>query len=214
MKNNFDLALKLVLEHEGGFVNHPQDPGGMTNLGVTKAVWEEWVGHPVDEKAMRNLTPQIVAPMYKRKYWDRIRGNDLPDGIDYVVFDAAVNSGPGRAVKWLQGCVNVDMDGALGPKTMAAVKAANPETVVSDYCKRRLSFLQDLPTWSTFGKGWAKRVQEVEEKAKKSFLSLSQNSSINFQSPIVINTKLIITNSSRIGIASRGSFIWFLFLRG
>ena len=171
MKNNFDLALKLVLEHEGGFVNHPQDPGGMTNLGVTKAVWEEWVGHPVDEKAMRNLTPQIVAPMYKRKYWDRIRGNDLPDGIDYVVFDAAVNSGPGRAVKWLQGCVNVDMDGALGPKTMAAVKAANPETVVSDYCKRRLSFLQDLPTWSTFGKGWAKRVQEVEEKAKKSFLS-------------------------------------------
>lgn len=165
MKSNFDKALAAVLHHEGGFVNHPSDPGGMTNLGCTKAVWEEWVGHPVDEKKMRALTPADVAPLYKRKYWDKIKGDELPDGIDYVVFDAAINSGPGRAVKWLQGCVGADMDGALGPKTLALVVAADQKELVEDYAKRRLSFLTDLPTWSTFGKGWGRRVSEVEKTA-------------------------------------------------
>ena len=165
MKENFDAALKAVLHHEGGFVNHPADPGGMTNLGCTKRVWEEWVGHPVDEKAMRALTPEDVAPLYKKKYWDAVRGDDLPDGVDYIVFDTAINSGPGRAIKFLQGCVGVDTDGALGPKTLAAVKAADPKKLVDDYAKRRLSFLQDLPTWGTFGKGWSRRVAEVENTA-------------------------------------------------
>lgn len=165
MKENFDDALKAVLHHEGGFVNHPKDPGGMTNLGCTKRVWEEWVGHPVDEKAMRALTPEDVAPLYKKKYWDAVRGDDLPDGVDYIVFDTAINSGPGRAIKFLQGCVGADMDGALGPKTMAAVRAADPKQLVEDYAKRRLSFLQDLPTWGTFGKGWSRRVAEVENTA-------------------------------------------------
>ena len=163
MKENFDAALEAVLHHEGGFVNHPSDPGGMTNLGVTKKVWEEWVGHEVDEKAMRGLTPEIVGPMYKRKYWDKIQGDELPAGVDYCVLDAAINSGPGRAVKWLQGCVGADMDGALGPKTLAAVKASNPKELVDNYCKRRLSFMQDLPTWDTFGKGWSRRVEEVNK---------------------------------------------------
>lgn len=165
MKSNFDKALAAVLHHEGGFVNHPSDPGGMTNLGCTKTTWEEWVGHPVDEKTMRALTPADVAPLYKRKYWDKIRGDELPNGIDYAVFDAAINSGPGRAVKWLQGCVGADMDGALGPKTLALVAAADQKELVEDYAKRRLSFLTDLPTWSTFGKGWNRRVSEVEKTA-------------------------------------------------
>lgn len=165
MKQNFDTALAAVLQHEGGFSNHKDDPGGMTNLGCTKRVWEEWVGHPVDEKAMRALTPEDVAPLYKKKYWDAVRGDDLPDGVDYIVFDTAINSGPGRAIKFLQGCVGADMDGALGPKTMAAVRAADPKQLVEDYAKRRLSFLQDLPTWGTFGKGWSRRVAEVENTA-------------------------------------------------
>lgn len=165
MKENFQKALDAVLHHEGGFVNHPKDPGGMTNLGCTKRVWEEWVGHPVDEKAMRALTPEDVAPLYKKKYWDAVRGDELPDGVDYIVFDTAINSGPGRAIKFLQGCVGTDMDGALGPKTMAAVRAADPKQLVEDYAKRRLSFLQDLPTWGTFGKGWSRRVAEVENTA-------------------------------------------------
>lgn len=163
MKENFERALAAVLHHEGGFVNHPSDPGGMTNLGCTKKVWEEWVGHEVDEKAMRALTPADVAPLYKAKYWDKIKGDELPDGIDYVVFDCAINSGPGRAIKFLQGCVGADMDGAIGPKTLAAVRAADAKALVEDYAKRRLSFLQDLPTWGTFGKGWGRRVAEVQQ---------------------------------------------------
>jgi len=163
MKENFERALAAVLHHEGGFVNHPSDPGGMTNLGCTKKVWEEWVGHEVDEKAMRALTPADVAPLYKAKYWDKIKGDELPDGVDYIVFDCAINSGPGRAIKFLQGCVGVDMDGAIGPKTLAAVRAADAKDLVEDYAKRRLSFLQDLPTWGTFGKGWGRRVAEVQQ---------------------------------------------------
>lgn len=163
MKANFDAALKAILHHEGGYVNHPADPGGMTNLGVTKRVWEEWVGHEVDEKTMRNLTPEIVGPMYKVKYWDKIKGDELPTGVDYVVFDAAVNSGPGRAAKWLQACVGVDPDGGIGPKTLAAVAAVDASQLVEDYAKRRLSFLMDLQTWDTFGKGWGRRVAEVQK---------------------------------------------------
>jgi len=161
MKANFDSALKAVLRHDGGFVNHPDDLGGMTNLGVTKKVWEEWVGHEVDEKAIRALTPEVVGPMYRKKYWDKIRGDDLPTGVDYAVFDAAVNSGPGRAAKWLQGCVGVEQDGGIGPKTLAAVAAFDPKDLVEDYAKRRLSFLMELPHWGAFGKGWSRRVAEV-----------------------------------------------------
>lgn len=162
MNQNFQAAFTQVLKSEGGFVFNKSDPGGMTNLGCTKAVWEEYVGHPVDEKAMRALTPNDVAPLYKRKYWDKVSGDDLPNAIDYIVFDTAINSGPGRAIKLLQACVGVDVDGGLGPKSLAAVRAFDAKQLVSDYSKRRLSFMMDLPTWSTFGKGWLKRVNEVE----------------------------------------------------
>jgi lysozyme family protein len=103
--------------------------------------------------------------MYKAKYWDKIKGDDLPTGVDYCVFDAAVNSGPGRAAKWLQACVGVEPDGGIGPKTLAAVAAIEPADLVEDYAKRRLSFLMDLKTWDTFGKGWGRRVAEVQASA-------------------------------------------------
>jgi len=163
MKQNFAECLQKLLVHEGGFVNHPDDPGGMTNLGVTKAVWEEWVRHPVDEKQMRNLSPAIVAPLYRAKYWDKIKGDELPSGVDYVVFDAAVNSGAGRAAKWLQACVGVEVDGGIGPKTLAAVSAFDANQLIEDYAKRRLSFLMDLKHWDTFGKGWSRRIAEVQK---------------------------------------------------
>ena len=161
MKDNFQKALAAVLVHEGGFVNNPKDPGGMTNLGCTKAVWEEHCGHDVDEKTMRGLTPADVGPLYRQKYWNKIQGDELPSGVDYVVFDAAINSGPGRAAKWLQACVGVEPDGNIGPKTLAAVRAFNAKALVDDFGKRRLSFMMDLPTWPTFGKGWSRRVLEV-----------------------------------------------------
>ena len=161
MKSNFAEALQKILVHEGGFSDHPLDPGGMTNLGVTRRVWEEWTGHPVTVRQMIDLTPAKVAPMYRRKYWDKVHGDELPAGVDLVVFDAAVNSGPGRATKWLQACVGVEVDGDIGPKTLAAVNAFDTAHLIDDYGRRRLAFLLDLPTWETFGKGWTKRVAAV-----------------------------------------------------
>jgi lysozyme family protein len=165
MNSNFKAALDHVLKSEGGFVNHPKDPGGMTNLGCTKNTWEEYVGHPVSEADMRALTPDSVAPLYKRKYWDKVAGDDLPSGLDYAVFDAAINSGPGRAAKWLQELVNVQVDGAIGKGTLAAVEAVDTQKLISQYNDRRLQFLESLPTFATFGKGWSRRVSEVQSAA-------------------------------------------------
>ena len=107
MKDNFADALTALLIHEGGYANNPADPGGMTNLGVTALTWAMWVGHDVNEKQMRALTPSIVAPLYRRKFWDACRADELISGLDYAVFDYAVNSGVGRAIKALQNCVGV-----------------------------------------------------------------------------------------------------------
>ena len=169
MNNNFETCFALILAHEGGYVDHPRDPGGRTNLGVTQHVWEEWLGRPVSEKEMRALTPMMVKPLYKRKYWDACRADDLVAGVDYAVFDVAVNSGPGRAIKFLQSCVDVTVDGGFGPATLAAVKKAeeNPTRLIELYCAKRLEFLQSLRTFETFGKGWSRRVQEVKDKALK-----------------------------------------------
>jgi len=166
VKDNFEVCLKHLLVHEGGFVNHPKDPGGMTNLGVTAKVWSEWVGHDVNEKIMRELTPASVAPLYKRKYWDAVRADELLSGVDYCVFDCAVNSGPGRAIKFLQSCVGATPDGGFGPATMAAVnKVRDAKKLIEDYSNERLEFLMSLPTFDTFGKGWSRRIKEVKNEA-------------------------------------------------
>ena len=170
MRENFGAALQHVLVSEGGFVNHPSDPGGMTNLGVTARTWEDWVGHAPTEKEMRALTAKDVAPLYKRKFWDAIKGDDLPSGLDYCVFDCAVNSGPGRAAKMLQEVVGVKPDGGIGPVTMAAVRAAcvtdeDTKTLINAFCDKRLQFWQGLTTFATFGKGWTRRGKEVREAA-------------------------------------------------
>jgi lysozyme family protein len=169
MQSNFETCLAKLLVHEGNFVNHPEDPGGMTNLGVTIKVWEEWVGHPVSEKEMRNLTPLMVGPLYKRKYWDACHADELISGLDYCVFDTAVNSGVGRAVKLLQSCVGATPDGGYGSITNALVKKAEqePAKLIEAYCAKRLEFLQSLRTFETFGKGWTRRVEEVKAEALK-----------------------------------------------
>jgi lysozyme family protein len=165
MNENWEMAFQMVLKHEGGYVNNPKDPGGMTNLGVTKKVWEEYVGHEVDEAIMRGLTPDMVQPLYKKNYWDRIKGDQLPDGVDYAAYDLAVNSGVGRAAKYLQQIAGVPADGMIGPKSIEAIKACPAEEVVDALCDMRLEFLKRLPTWTTFGKGWERRVVEVKQKA-------------------------------------------------
>jgi lysozyme family protein len=168
MTDNFDNCLKHLLVHEAGFVNHPSDPGGMTNLGVTAKVWAEWTGHDVNEKIMRNLTPADVAPLYRKKYWNACRADELVSGLDYAVFDCAVNSGVGRAIKLLQKCVGVPADGGFGPTTYAAVaqfKGGTSKKLVEDYCNERLEFLTSLLTFGTFGRGWTRRVNEVKNEA-------------------------------------------------
>jgi len=165
---NLDRAMQHVLKEEGGFVNHPKDPGGMTNLGVTARVWEEWVGHPVDEKQMKALQPADVIPLYQRKYWNATRCSDLPSGLDLCVFDTAVNSGPGRAVKLLQGCLGVAADCAVGNNTLAAIAQFKNQALIdliNGYCDSRQAFLASLPTFSTFGKGWTARVERLRSEA-------------------------------------------------
>lgn len=166
MKANFSRSLESLLKHEGGFSDDPLDPGGMTNRGVTRAVWSEWLGRPASVKEMAQLTVQDVTPLYKRKYWDKINGDELPDGLDYCVFDFAVNSGVGRAAKLLQSCLGVTVDGQIGPKTIAAAKASNVKKVIELYGLARLTFLKSLPHWSVYKNGWSSRVADVTAAAQ------------------------------------------------
>lgn len=167
MKSNFEQCIAALLLHEGGFVNHPKDPGGMTNLGVTKTVWEGWTGHDTTEAAMRNLSTSDVEPLYRKKYWDAIQGDALPSGVDYCVFDTAVNSGAGRAIKLLQRSIGVTQDGLIGPNSLAAILVSDVGSLIDKYCAVRNEFLQSLSTFDTFGKGWTRRVSEVNLKAKE-----------------------------------------------
>lgn len=165
MRSNWDNSFKLMLKSEGGFVNHPSDPGGMTNLGVTKATWENWVGRESDEAEMRGLTPEKVEPLYKKKYFDAVRGDELPMGLDYLMFDFAVNAGAGRAIKTLQTAVGVTPDGGFGPMTMAAVQAVDPNELIERFSQAKEDFYRSLTTFATFGKGWLNRVADVKVKA-------------------------------------------------
>jgi lysozyme family protein len=162
VKDNFPQCFALVLKNEGGYVDNPADPGGATNLGCTKATWEAWVGHPVTKDDIKALTPNDVMPLYKAKYWDTIKGDDLPEGVDYAVFDYAINSGPSRAAKALQSVLSVTVDGQIGAATLRALETSNPREVATAVCEARLAFLQSLSTYATFGKGWSRRVSEVE----------------------------------------------------
>jgi lysozyme family protein len=166
MKHNWDEALAHILKYEGGYVDHKLDPGGMTNLGVTKRVWEEWIGKPATEADMRALTPAMVGPLYKKRYWDAVRGDDLPSGVDLCVFDAAVNAGVGRASKFLQQAVGVTADGQIGPKTLAAITAKSADDVIEEFCALREAHYKSLSTFATFGKGWMRRLGSVEAESK------------------------------------------------
>ena len=163
MINNWNNSFKLLLASEGGYAELKGDSGGKTNLGVTQAVWENWVGHVSGEKEMRSLTPEMVEPLYKKKFWDACRCDDLPSGIDYLVFDFAVNAGVGRSAKTLQTVVGTTPDGAIGNKTIAAVNLT--DDLINKFSNEKARFYQSLPTFSVFGKGWLSRVERVKFEA-------------------------------------------------
>ena len=168
MIENFQKSLALVLKSEGGFVNHPSDPGGMTNLGVTKKAWQLYVGwrREVDEAEMRGLTPEIVAPFYKTKYWDACKCDQLPLGIDYAVFDFAVNAGASRASKIMQTALGTAADGIVGPATIGVAVNADPDEFLEKFSAAKEQFYRNLPTFEHFGKGWLRRVAEVKNAAE------------------------------------------------
>jgi len=165
MMSNYSTCLEIILEHEGGFVNHPKDPGGVTNHGVTKRVYDEWIGKNSTVEEMRNLTHEDVAPIYKKNYWDRAKCDQLPSGVDLCVFDWGVNSGVSRSAKALQRIVGVKQDGGIGPMTLQAVSEVEAEEIIEQMHYIRDNFYRSLDTFETFGKGWTRRNNETREKA-------------------------------------------------
>ena len=165
MKVNYDKCLETILHHEGGYVNHPKDPGGETNLGVTKRVYQEHGG----TKDMKDLLVEDVAPIYKKGYWDKMKCDDIPSGLDLCLFDFGVNAGPGRAAKFLQQMIGTVVDGGIGPNTLAKleeyIRENGEHEAVKKYQEMRQKYYESLSTFATFGKGWTRRVEETTKLA-------------------------------------------------
>ena len=161
MKENFDKCLEMLLHHEGGYVWHEEDPGGETNLGVTKKVYQDWGG----TKEMIDLTVEDVAPIYKKNYWDKCKCDELSSGLDWVVMDWAVNSGTRRVSKALQKACGAERDGVIGNKTLALANGQDVKYMIEEISVMRQSFYESLQTFKTFGRGWTRRNKETTEQA-------------------------------------------------
>ncbi len=163
---NFDVCLAHVLKWEGGYIDHPDDPGGATNMGITIGTLSAHRGQQATKHDVRILTLEEAGEIYRKSYWAKVQGNDLPDGMDLVAFDAGVNSGPYRGIGWLQQALGVPVDGIIGPVTLrAAQDAPDGVQVIERACAVRLRFLRALRTWATFGRGWGRRLADTEAAA-------------------------------------------------
>lgn len=160
---SYEAALAFVLHHEGGFADNPADPGGATQFGITRATLAAWRGRPVSRDDVRTLSPAEAGAIYRARYWQAIDGDNLPAGIDLIVFDAAVNSGPGRALRWLQDALEVPADGILGPVSRAALARSDGTAVIRAFTRQRQAFVEALPTFRTFGRGWSRRIRAAEK---------------------------------------------------
>ena len=165
MRDNFSSSLELLLKHEGGYVNHPDDPGGRTNHGITQRVYEKFLGRDVTEEEMKEMPPDKVFAIYKNQYWNRVRGDDLPTGVDLCVFDWAVNAGTSRAGKALQQIIGVSDDGIISSQSVGATSECDPAQVVEAISQKREDFYRALRTFDTFGRGWLRRNDETRDEA-------------------------------------------------
>ena len=169
MKANFDACFARIIKSEGGYVNDPADRGGETNLGVTVGAWGAYLGRAINPGEMKALTVDAVKPFYRSMYWDKVKGDDLPKGVDYAVFDFAVNAGVGRAAKFLQRSVGAVDDGAIGPGTLALVAKITPGKLLEKFAEQKEAFYNTLadknPTQQKFLKGWMNRVASVQTAA-------------------------------------------------
>jgi lysozyme family protein len=154
---DFDTAFHKLLGHEGGYSNHPKDPGGETMWGVTKRVAQAngYMGN------MQDLSVNIAKAIYRKDYWNPVLAEKLPEVIRYAVFDAAVNSGVGQSIKWLQRAVGATEDGVIGNQTLAAISKEQPEVILRKLLAERLQFMTNLNTWESFGRGWARRISAL-----------------------------------------------------
>jgi lysozyme family protein len=167
MKGNFLSCLAFTLKYEGGYADHPRDPGGATNYGITRATLARWRKRPVTKAEVKALSKKEAAEIYEAYYWKPVRGDELPLGVDLCVFDYGVNSGASRGAIALQRCVGVADDGRIGPVTLKATKEVLPAVLADRVCAERLRFLTHLSTWRVFGKGWKRRVDACEQAAAK-----------------------------------------------
>ncbi|MEE1654890.1 glycosyl hydrolase 108 family protein [Microvirga sp. CF3062] len=163
--SRFEKAVEIVLQHEGGFVHHPRDPGGATKFGITRETLSRVRGRPASVEDVRELTRAEAMAIYRWLYWDAVRADDMPPGLDLAVFDLAVNSGPARAVRMLQNVLGVTVDGIVGPVTLKAAWQADPAETIRHLTRARLGFLGRLAAWPVFGRGWRRRVLAVEQGA-------------------------------------------------
>ena len=162
----FEACLPVILASEGGFVDDPADPGGATNLGVTRATLSRWLGRPATLADIEGLTPARVAPLYRARYWNPAHAGDCPAGVDLMVFDEAVNQGVGRALASLQSALCVTADGAFGPATQAALGAAmDPAQLIRAIAANREAHYRALPTFTRFGRGWLARLHRTTDLA-------------------------------------------------
>jgi lysozyme family protein len=162
----FDECVAIVLRHEGGFVNDLRDPGGATNRGITLRTLRDWRGDDsLTAEAVRDMTEAEAREIYLARYWNPVRGDELPPGIDLATFDWAVLGGVPRAARDLQNVLGVQVDGAIGRQTLAAAREADAEEVIRAVCRRRLAYLRTRPHWNTYGVGWSNRVRAIEQAA-------------------------------------------------
>lgn len=167
LNSKFDVCHAITAKWEGGWSDHPADPGGKTMYGITQATLSAYLGRPATVQEIRQLSKAQAKVIYESQYWAKVGGDALPAGIDLCVYDFGVNSGPSRAVKSLQAALGVKTDGWFGQLTLVALIKTDPIKLIDTLCDRRLAFLKTLPTWGTFGKGWANRVADIRRQAKR-----------------------------------------------
>lgn len=167
MNADFSHSLELLLATEGGYVNNPHDPGGATNKGIIQRVYDAYRRmKSLPPTSVRNITPADVADIYKLQYWDAVRGDAIPAGIDYCLFDESANSGPVKSIIDLQTALKVKADGQFGIVTFQALQSVvDRVALINRICDLRLSFLHRLRTWRFFGRGWTARVSRVRVEA-------------------------------------------------
>jgi len=175
MLENWNESFEMVIAHEGGFTNDQRDTGnhlpdgrqGSTMLGCTQANWEAYVGHKVTQDDMKKLTKDDVKPLYKKNYWDAVRGDELPTGVDYAAFDFAINAGPSASRKMIQRALGVTADGAFGPITMTMIEKADAKDLMHKFSEAKTNFYKSLGNFNVYGKGWLRRVADVQTVADK-----------------------------------------------